>query len=128
MRVKVKQKNVTLHCKDGTDITLQDADDHIASLALGELQRGRLIDLGDGEKLAPKSVMYAKIESVDGWKCIPPICPSDCSTLEPPTIYAPTEPLEIEVGEEFDPLGGVSAFDGNCKELTVTVTLEERED
>lgn len=37
-----------------------------------------------------------------------------------PTISGLT-PLEVEVGEEFDPLAGVSAVDGNGNAVTVTV-------
>ena len=40
---------------------------------------------------------------------------------EPPTISGAEEPISVDVGEEFDPLDGVSAVDGNGNEVEVTV-------
>lgn len=38
-----------------------------------------------------------------------------------PTISGATEPISVEINEEFDPLDGVSAVDGNGNEVEVTV-------
>lgn len=41
-----------------------------------------------------------------------------------PTISGISETIEVSRGEEFDPLDGVSAVDGNGNTLTVTVVVE----
>lgn len=40
-----------------------------------------------------------------------------------PTISGASTTLEVEAGEEFDPLDGVTAVDGNGNTVTVTATL-----
>lgn len=53
------------------------------------------------------------------------LCDLTCSVMPNPTLTAPTTTLEVDAGEEFDPMVGVSAVDGNGKPVAVTVTAEE---
>lgn len=54
-------------------------------------------------------------------------CDLTCSVIPDPTLTAPTTTLEVDAGEEFDPLIGVSAVDGNGKEVEVTASIAEDE-
>lgn len=54
-------------------------------------------------------------------------CDLTCSVIPNPTLTAPTTTLEVDAGEEFDPLIGVSAVDGNGKEVEVTASIAEDE-
>ena len=69
--------------------------------------------------------MSADVSMSQKSKRIPDPCPSGdpCDTLEPPTITVPSGTLEVGVGEEFDPLDGVSAIDGYGEPLEVSVEL-----
>ena len=40
-----------------------------------------------------------------------------------PTITAPTEPITVDAGVEFDPMEGVSAVDGHGNEIPVSVDV-----
>ena len=51
-------------------------------------------------------------------------CDLPCSVMPNPTLTAPTETIEVDAGEEFDPLEGVSAVDGNGDTVDVTATVE----
>lgn len=129
MKLTVNQLTVTLHLRVGDDITLKDSkNSNIASMVLDSLQRKvRLIDIGDGNFISAKDVISAKVEMSQREQRYPDPCPSDdpCATLDPPTIIGvSTEPLLVGIGEEFDPLDGVSAIDGYEEPLEVTVTLE----
>ncbi len=55
------------------------------------------------------------------------LCDLTCSVMSNPTLTAPTETITVDVGEEFDPLIGVSAVDGNGKEVEVTASIAEDE-
>lgn len=55
-------------------------------------------------------------------------CDLSCSVMPDPTLTAPTETIEVDAGEEFDPMEGVSAVDGNGNEVEVTVSVEEDTD
>lgn len=46
------------------------------------------------------------------------------NTIADPTISGISTTIEVGVGEEFDPLDGVTAVDGNGNTITVTVVLE----
>lgn len=129
MKLRVNQLTVTLHMRVGDDITLNDSKtSNIASMVLDSLERGsRIINIGDGNYIFAKDVISAKVVMSQREQRYPDPCPSDdpCATLDPPTIIGvPTEPLLVGVGEEFDPLDGVSAIDGYEEPLEVTVTLE----
>lgn len=63
--------------------------------------------------LGPQSFTYSA-EGVTKVRTI------EVTAIADPTISGLT-PLEVEVGEEFDPLDGVSAKDGNGKSVEVTV-------
>lgn len=129
MKLIVNQLTVTFHLLVGDDITLEDSEaSNIASMAFDSLQRGnRWINVGNGNFISAMDVMSAKVERSQREQEYPDPCPNDdpCATLDPPTIIGvPTEPLLVGVGEEFDPLDGVSAIDGYEEPLEVTVTLE----
>ena len=55
-------------------------------------------------------------------------CDLTCSVIPNPTLTAPTTTLEVDAGEEFDPLIGVSATDGNQNDITDSVTVVAEED
>lgn len=46
------------------------------------------------------------------------------NAIADPTISGISEPIEVKPSEEFDPLDGVTAVDGNGNTITVTVVLE----
>lgn len=128
MKLKVNQLTVTLHLRVGDDITLQDSKkSNIASMVLDSLERGsRIINVGNGNYIFARDVMSAEIVMSQREQRYPDPCPSDdpCATLDPPTIVGvPTEVLEVGVGEEFDPLEGVTAIDGYGEPLEVSVSI-----
>ncbi|MEE0898268.1 MAG: hypothetical protein U0L88_11665 [Acutalibacteraceae bacterium] len=128
MKLKVNQLTVTLHLRVGDDITLQDSkQSNIASMVLDSLERGsRIINIGNGNYIFARDVMSAEIVMSQREQRYPDPCPSDdpCATLDPPTIIGvPTEVLVVGVGEEFDPLEGVTAFDGYGEPLEVSVSV-----
>lgn len=51
-------------------------------------------------------------------------CDLTCSVMPDPTLTVPTDTLEVDAEEEFDPMEGVSAVDGNGHEAEVSVTVE----
>lgn len=128
MKLKVNQLTVTLHLRASDDITLQDSKkSNIASMVLDSLERGsRTINVGNGNYVFARDVMSAEIVMSQREQRYPDPCPSDdpCATLDPPTIIGvPTETLEVVVGEEFDPLEGVTAIDGYGEPLEVSVSV-----
>lgn len=54
-------------------------------------------------------------------------CDLTCSVIPDPTLTVPQETITVEVGEEFDPMTGVSATDGNNHDITDSVTVEATE-
>lgn len=55
-------------------------------------------------------------------------CQKDCSEMGDPELTVPSSTIEVEPGEEFDPMIGVSAYDDNGKNITGDVTVEVPED
>ena len=50
-------------------------------------------------------------------------CEKDCDSMGEPAIIGQMSEINVMAGEEFDPLEGVTAEDGNGNQITVTVTL-----
>ena len=127
MIITVNVLTAELTLKDGQTITLEDTvRDDIASRVMHELTASRnLVYVGNGKYISPRSVLSAEVSMSQKTKRIPDPCPSGdpCDTLEPPTITVPSGTLEVGVGEEFDPLDGVTATDGYGEPLEVSVTL-----
>lgn len=129
MKIQVNRLTVTLHLKVGTDVTLQDTkNDNIASRVLYAIQHGeKAIYIGDDLYISSRDVMSAKVIMKQYDKRVPDPCPSDdpCSALDPPTIIGvPSGTLLVGVGEEFDPLDGITAYDGYGEEISVSVEIE----
>lgn len=127
MIITVNVLTAELTLKDGQTITLEDTvTDDIASRVMHELTASRnLVYVGNGKYISPRSVLSAEVSMSQKTKRISDPCPSGdpCDTLEPPTITVPSGTLEVSVGEEFDPLDGVSATDGYGEPLEVSVEL-----
>ena len=127
MIITVNVLTAELTLKDGQTITLEDTvRDDIASRVMHELTASRnLVYVGNGKYISPRSVLSAEVSMSQKTKRIPDPCPSGdpCDTLEPPTITVPSGTLEVGVGEEFDPLDGVTATDGYGEPLEVSVEL-----
>ena len=127
MIITVNVLTAELTLKDGQTITLEDTvREDIASRVMHELTASRnLVYVGNGKYISPRSVLSAEVSMSQKTKRIPDPCPSGdpCDTLEPPTITVPSGTLEVGVGEEFDPLDGVTATDGYGEPLEVSVTL-----
>ena len=127
MIITVNVLTAELTLKDGQTITLEDTvRDDIASRVMHELTASRnLVYVGNGKYISPRSVLSAEVSMSQKTKRIPDPCPSGdpCDTLDPPTITVPSGTLEVGVGEEFDPLDGVTAIDGYGEPLEVSVEL-----
>ena len=114
--------------KSGTGGQIEDPI--IAESAFGEFINGRTMRIdGDfGFTLIPYHAVDHVITSVmQEQATVDNDCDLTCSVIPNPTLTAPTTTLEVDAGEEFDPLIGVSAVDGNGKEVEVTASIAEDE-
>lgn len=100
-------------------------DSTLATSALDEFQHFEDIGVGDHKLVPYHAVEYAVTSLTQELVEVDNDCDLTCSVMPDPTLTAPTDTLEVDADEEFDPLDGVSAVDGNGKEVEVTVTVEE---
>ena len=54
-------------------------------------------------------------------------CEKDCDSMGEPAIIGQMSVINVMVGEEFDPLDGITAKDDNGQEVEVTVDVVEGE-
>ena len=114
--------------KSGTGGEIEDPI--IAESAFGEFINGRTMRIdGDfGFTLIPYHAVDHVITSVTQEQVtIDNDCDLPCSVMPDPTLTVPQETITVEVGEEFDPMTGVSATDGNNHDITDSVTVEATE-
>ena len=105
-------------------------DPIIAESAFGEFINGRTMRIdGDfGFTLIPYHAVDHVITSVmQEQVTVDNDCDFTCSVMPNPTLTAPTETITVDAGEEFDPMIGVSAVDGNGNEVEVTASIAEDE-
>ena len=111
--------------KSGTGGEIEDPI--IAESAFGEFINGRTMRIdGDfGFTLIPYHAVDHVITSVTQEQVtVDNDCDLTCSVLPDPSLTVPQETITVDVGEEFDPMTGVSAVDGNGNEVEVTATVE----
>lgn len=102
-------------------------DPIIAESAFGEFINGRTMRIdGDfGFTLIPYHAVDHVITSVTQEQAtVDNDCDLTCSVMPDPSLTVPQETITVDVGEEFDPLEGVSAVDGNGDTVDVTATVE----
>lgn len=67
---------------------------------------------------AQENVSFERVIVYDETKVL------NCKYIPDPKIYDGDEPLTVNAGEEFNPTEDVTAYDGNGKQLTISVEVE----
>lgn len=119
-------RTLTLKHRNGTSDEI--ADSVLATSALDEFNHKEDIGVEEHKLVPYHAIEYAVTSLTITQEEVDNECDLTCSVMPNPTLTAPTETIEVDAGEEFDPMIGVSAVDGNGKEVTVTVSVEEATD
>lgn len=116
-------RSLSVKHRSGSTDSITDTD--IATSVLDQFLHYE--DLGVTETmLVPyHAVEYVEESMTQTQEEVDNLCDLTCSVMPNPTLTAPTETITVDAGEEFDPMVGVSAVDGNGKPVAVTVTAEE---
>ena len=120
IRKYVRDMTVT-HLNGDTDNITE-----LAPTAFDQFEHYAKMDVGDGKIVPYHAVEYVvtsveqQVTSVGDDSCV-----RGCGAMDDPSVIAPTSKIEVDAGEEFDPMVGVSAYDDNGESITVTVTYEE---
>lgn len=112
-----------------TNGTVDDITDSVfATSALDEFNHKEDIRVEENRLVPYHAIEYAVTSLTITQEEVDNECDLTCSVMPDPTLTAPTETIEVDAGDEFDPMIGVSAVDGNGREVEVTVSVEEAMD
>lgn len=112
-----------------TNGTVDDITDSVfATSALDEFNHKEDIRVEEHKLVPYHAIEYAVTSLTITQEEVDNECDLACSVMPDPTLTAPTETIEVDAGDEFDPMIGVSAVDGNGREVEVTVSVEEATD
>lgn len=121
----------TKYVRSMTVTHLNSNEDEVASelapSAFDEFNRKDDIGVAEGKFVPFHAVQFVETSVTQEQEEVDNKCDLTCSVIPNPTLTAPTTTLEVDAGEEFDPLIGVSAVDGNGKEVEVTASIAEDE-
>lgn len=86
-----------------------------------------IIISGDSTVFVPyHSVRYVSVEKTHTTDDVTDdTCMPDCDIMTDPKLTVPDTTIEVDVGEEFDPLEGVTASDTFNHPITPTVEISE---
>lgn len=84
------------------------------------------MDAEDAEILIPFHAIDLGDVETETEEAFKPDAPNriDCKYMGEPDILGATKPLDVMAGEEFNPLEGVSAYDDNGDNATITVEVK----
>lgn len=121
-RTKYVRSMVVKHTNDTTDTV----SDNVLS-AFDQFIHKEEVNVTEIKIVPFHAIQYVESSVAQESEEVDNKCDLTCSVIPNPTLTAPTTTLEVDVGEEFDPLIGVSAVDGNGKEVEVTASIAEDE-
>ena len=110
---------------NGTSDTISDSV--LASSAFDQFIHREEVNVTEIKIVPFHAIQYVESSVTQESEEVDNKCDLTCSVIPNPTLTAPTTTLEVDAGEEFDPLIGVSAVDGNGKEVEVTASIAEDE-
>ena len=110
---------------NGTSDTISDSV--LASSAFDQFIHKEEVNVTEIKIVPFHAIQYVESSVTQESEDVDNNCDLTCSVMPNPTLTAPTETLEVDAGEEFDPLVGVSAVDGNKNPVTVTASIAEDE-
>lgn len=121
-RTKYVRSMVVKHANDTTDTV----SDNVLS-AFDQFIHREEVNVTEIKIVPFHAIQYVESSVTQENEEVDNDCDLTCSVMPNPTLTAPTETLEVDAGEEFDPLIGVSAVDGNNNPVTVTASIAEDE-
>lgn len=121
-RTKYVRSMVVKHTNDTTDTV----SDNVLS-AFDQFIHKEEVNVTEIKIVPFHAIQYVESSVTQESEEVDNKCDLTCSVIPNPTLTAPTTTLEVDAGEEFDPLIGVSAVDGNGKEVEVTASIAEDE-
>lgn len=116
-------RSLSVKHRSGSTDSITDTD--IATSVLDQFLHYEEIGVTETMLVPYHSVEYVEESMTQTQEEVDNLCDLTCSVMPNPTLTAPTETITVDAGEEFDPMVGVSAVDGNGKPVEVTVTAEE---
>lgn len=119
-RTKYVRSMVVKHTNDTTDTV----SDNVLS-AFDQFIHKEEVNVTEIKIVPFHAIQYVESSVTQESEEVDNKCDLTCSVIPNPTLTAPTTTLEVDAGEEFDPLIGVSAVDGNGKEVEVTASIAE---
>ena len=121
-RTKYVRSMVVKHTNDTTDTV----SDNVLS-AFDQFIHKEEVNVTEIKIVPFHAIQYVESSVTQESEEVDNKCDLTCSVIPNPTLTAPTTTLEVDAREEFDPLIGVSAVDGNGKEVEVTASIAEDE-
>lgn len=121
-RTKYVRSMLVKHTNDTTDTV----SDNVLS-AFDQFIHKEEVNVTENKIVPFHAIQYVESSVTQESEEVDNKCDLTCSVIPNPTLTAPTTTLEVDAGEEFDPLIGVSAVDGNGKEVEVTASIAEDE-
>lgn len=121
-RTKYTRTLSVIHTNGSTD---EVSDSVLATSAFDQFLHKEETNVTENKVVAFHAIEYVQTSVTQTQEEVDNDCDLACSVMPNPTLTAPTETIEVDAGEEFDPMVGVSAVDGNGDEVEVTVTVEE---
>lgn len=121
-RTKYTRTLSVIHTNGTTD---EVSDSVLATSAFDQFLHKEETNVTEIKVVAFHAIEYVQTSVTQTQEEVDNDCDLACSVMPNPTLTAPTETIEVDAGEEFDPMVGVSAVDGNGDEVEVTVSVEE---
>lgn len=121
-RTKYTRTLSVIHTNGTTD---EVSDSVLATSAFDQFLHKEETNVTENKVVAFHAIEYVQTSVTQTQEEVDNDCDLACSVMPNPTLTAPTETIEVDAGEEFDPMVGVSAVDGNGDEVEVTVSVEE---
>ena len=118
-------RSLSVKHRSGSTDSITDTD--IATSVLDQFLHYEEMGVTETMLVPYHAVEYVEESMTQTQEEVDNLCDLTCSVMPNPTLTAPTTTLEVDAGEEFDPLIGVSAVDGNGKEVEVTASIAEDE-
>ena len=119
-RTKYVRSMLVTHLNSNED----EVASELAPSAFDEFNRKDDIGVSEGKFVPFHAVQFVETSVTQEQEEVDNNCDLSCSVMPDPTLTVPQETITVEVGEEFDPMTGVSATDGNNHDITDSVTVE----
>lgn len=118
-------RSLSVKHRSGSTDSITDTD--IATSVLDQFLHYEEMGVTETMLVPYHAVEYVEESMTQTQEEVDNLCDLTCSVMPDPTLTVPQETITVEVGEEFDPMIGVSATDGNNHDITDSVTVEATE-